>query len=54
MNKAHEKLVAYIQAHPEKTYSSIALLPGDNYPNNHPHRATGRTALTRREENHAG
>jgi hypothetical protein len=26
MNKAHEMLVAYIKAHPEETYSSIARL----------------------------
>ena len=26
MNKAHEMLVAYIKAHPEESYSSIARL----------------------------
>ena len=32
MNKAHEKLVAYIKAHPEETYSSIALMLGTTTP----------------------
>jgi len=32
MNKAHEMLVAYIKAHPEETYSSIALTLGTTTP----------------------
>jgi len=32
MNKAHEMLVAYIKAHPEETYSSIALMLGTTTP----------------------
>ena len=32
MNKAHEMLVAYIKAHPEETYSSIATMLGTTAP----------------------
>ena len=32
MNKAHERLAAYIKAHPEETYSSIALMLGTTTP----------------------
>jgi hypothetical protein len=32
MNKAHEMLVRYIQAHPDETYSSIALMLGTTTP----------------------
>jgi len=32
MNKAHEMLVAYIKAHPDETYSSIALMLGTTTP----------------------
>ena len=32
MNKVHEKLIAYIKAHPEESYSSIALMLGTSAP----------------------
>jgi DNA-binding MurR/RpiR family transcriptional regulator len=32
MNKVQEKLVDYIKAHPEETYSSIALMLGTTAP----------------------
>lgn len=32
MNKAHERLAAYIKAHPEESYSSIALMLGTSAP----------------------
>ena len=46
MNKAHEKLVAYIKAHPEETYFLHRTHAWDYNPNNHPNLPTSETATT--------